>query len=127
MITTNHFIKTKYVTATALDSLRAYLESKHIKFIDYVYEMHGMYRQLHMHAIVQYNGLYKPLTKFANFKLHWARIDDLDGATNYIHKYVYNKDTQQQTINENHYKLHRFNAVAPCKELTVSKSPPPTD
>ncbi len=111
LITTNHYNKKAYIDEVDLRSIKQLLESYNVYFDDYVFEWHGKYRQLHMHAIVKFSGRYKPLTKFESFRIHWAparSAQDLKEFRRYLTKQVYNRWMQEQVLSFNQYSKFRF-------------------
>ncbi len=106
--------KDKYITKEILDDIIVHLEQCGVKFTKKLmaYENHGCYSQLHLHAIVEYDGYYKPLTKYGDEKLWLSfRIQftfippkDMNNFISYIHK----QDTKAVLV-ENYYKNKYFN------------------
>lgn len=85
-----------------LQACKAALEEKGVHFIDEVTSDHGRYRQKHLHAIVQYAGRFRGLTKMQfivnvppiephqnNFKIHWKPLSagfSIEDACNYLNR-----------------------------------------
>ncbi len=99
--------KLDYVDESELRSVMSYLfEHKHY-FKDYTFERHGKYRQLHCHAIVDTQPIYKTF-KVIPFRVYYSPVYDIKGAMNYLHKDAYNRYRQEQILAENQYQIYRF-------------------
>lgn len=113
MITICKAQKKLKVSEAELRSIKEYLEAHQHIFIDYAMETHGMYRQLHMHAIIKKPPHYW-VYGFAGFRIYYSIIYDLRGAQLYIYKHAYNFYSQQQILDINEYNYQsRFIPLEP--------------
>jgi len=103
LLTITKYQKLDFVDESELRLVMEYLKDNKVYFIDYAMETSGMYRQLHLHAVVKYRGRYKFLSKFGNFRVHWSPVTDINGAFRYIYKDAYNRDMQSQILVINQY------------------------
>ncbi len=86
--------KKEYVSREDLDRIINWLQQCGVIFQEYCYENHGLYGQLHVHAIVIYKGKYSKLTKWGDtdyldttFRIHWKKINSrLTKIREYMHK-----------------------------------------
>ncbi len=76
--------------------------------IEYAFEMHGVYRQLHCHAIVMLPKDTWYSSKIRGFRLYWSKLYDYKKTLLYVQKNASNKYLQDQICAENQYKLYRF-------------------
>lgn len=102
--------KKEFVDVTELQGIMAFLYTEEVYFFDYVYEMHGVYRQLHAHCIVNIPPRTMYSTKLFGFRLWWSKIKsgDTPKVKRYLHKIVKNSYIQEQLIQENYYKQYRM-------------------
>ncbi len=112
--------KKHYVEEAELRSIKTFLESKKVYFKDYVFECHGLYRQLHCHAIVKFYGRWSLFTNHAGFRIYWSKILNEPGAISYLKKFASNRYRQEQILTENQYNLYRFNDVVAASAETIS-------
>lgn len=72
------------------------------------YENHGLYNQLHFHAIVNYSGYYKSLTQYGDkehdktYRIDFKRIRP--GTVFAVDNYL-NKQNQDQVLTTNYWKI----------------------
>jgi len=101
--------KLNFVSESELRSVMSYLsEHEHYCFIDYTFEAHSKYRQLHCHAICKIPQK-RLLYKYAGFRIFYSKIYDYRGAMQYLYKYASNRYLQEQIITENYYNyIPRF-------------------
>lgn len=102
--------KNSYVPLDELEVIITWLRQSGVYIIDYDIECHGLYNQPHIHALAQYKGEYKPLSKFGDarhfplYQIHWKHVHDYNGCLQYIHKQnEYNKENQ---LAEHFYKYN---------------------
>ncbi len=108
MITICKAQKLHYVDESELRSVLSYLYDHHHYIVDYTFERHGKYRQLHCHAIIDTQPDYKTY-KVIPFRVYYSEIYDKDGAVKYLYKYAYNTYMQEQILVENQYSyISRF-------------------
>ncbi len=103
--------KRQHVTKEQLSDIVEWLKRCSVTVTKVVYEAHGLYRQLHIHAIVLYKGRYTLLTKYGcrqstgrDYQIHWRRITSLEGVDTYLHKQY-----EPHVLSRNHYHNHYFN------------------
>lgn len=118
LITITAFKKNIPVMEHELKNIIEWLEHNGVEIEHGAFETSGLYNQLHYHATIKYNGLYRHLTQYGDdvherrFKIHWMKIKrNLEDVQRSI-QYVY-KDTghgkgchikQQQILLENYYR-----------------------
>ncbi len=106
---TIHKSKVKdYVSEEELREILRILFSKDIKILDYTFECHGVYRQLHCHAIVMLPNDTWYSSKVKGYRLYWKKVFDCGKALKYLHKQAYSNITQERILQENQYKKYRF-------------------
>ncbi len=120
--------KTQYIKIQELRDVLSYLEDNGVVLINVNYETSGKYRQLHIHAIVNYNGLWSQLTKWGDlhythntYIIHWKKINNLHGALEYITKDSDNVVKQHQILME--YKYRNEYAFPPYEYITPGSMP----
>ncbi len=110
-----------YVDSYDLISELAYIQVQlsRMSVLDIGLEAHGMYMQLHLHALVRidYNFRYSSICKHNGYRFHWARLYDkvdIDRVSlyfynrlgGYIHKNAWDNYRQEQILDENYYRYH---------------------
>jgi len=100
--------KKGYVDESELRAVMEFLKEKKVYVIDYSFEVHGMYRQLHVHLVVKYYGRWKDLLNFQGFRIYWSQVYDIVNALNYLNKLAYCRLKQEEILTENKYQVYRF-------------------
>lgn len=115
MITISCQQKATYVPQDELDDICRWLHANGTQFEATIYETGGKYKQLHVHAIVHYEGRWKHLTQFGDlqhtqrtYRIHWKVIGNKTGALVYIHKQARKGILQEQVLAEYFYR-HNHN------------------
>ncbi len=103
------------VLRTILDNLiinRLGWTSCHVDNV--VFEVDPTYLQLHLHCILysKRDFRYSKYTSagFGEFRVHFRKVYDLDGAKGYLKKQSWNPWVQEQLISENYYN-HNYGFV----------------
>ncbi len=85
--------KNTLVKQTELEDVQFWLAAHGVVFICRRYESTGVYRQLHFHGMVRYNGKFKHLTKWGDLKftnntysINFKRVGNYKGAIRYLLK-----------------------------------------
>ncbi len=110
-----------YVDAHDLISELEHIQGQlsRMSVLDYAMEAHGMYMQLHLHALIRidYNFKYSSISKHNGYKFHWSRLYDkvdIDRVSlyfynrlgGYIHKNAWDLVRQEQILDENYYRYN---------------------
>ncbi len=102
--------KKAHITKYELDIIIEWLIQCGVKIETQVYEKHGLYSQLHVHAIVEYEGRYSNLTKWGDeklynsFRIHWKRIrNNYKTVISYLHKQDENQALIRNVFEEYYY------------------------
>ncbi len=113
LITITKYQKLDYVEQHSLDEVVRYLnvEMKSLVVHDKVYESSGLYKQLHIHAIVsiakevRYSDY---IYRWFDFKVQYSKIYDLSGAIKYLYKEAKSDLHQENILLYNYFKVYRF-------------------
>ncbi len=116
MITITANKRNIYIDKDNIDSVIIWLRMNNIKVSDIAYEISGLYKQLHAHALafVPRGFRWSPYTQYGDkihcigFHIHWDRSNNKAGAIRYITKEASNPIKQDQIITSNYYKKHFF-------------------
>ncbi len=106
LITIHKSLKTTITTEEEILSVLDYL-SHYVNIIHKELEAHGLYKQLHAHAMVETSKYFKysKFTKFGGYQIHWKKIKQ--NPTNVI-EYI-NKNRNKHCSALQIYKTHYFN------------------
>ncbi len=90
-----------------------------LKVLNYAFERSGKYEQLHFHSIISVKRSfhYSPFTQYGDidhnlltFRLDYKKVQNIQGAFEYIYKDTHNiEQLQNQIITLNYYKYNYFN------------------
>ncbi len=118
LLTISAVNNTSYISIERLKEVINLLKANDVKFHCLAYENSGIYKQLHLHAIVEYSGSYQGFTTYGSpesghttFKIHWLRIKN---TLQYLRSYRYINKEQRLPLRERliqnyanyHYMFH---------------------
>ncbi len=105
MVTIHKSQKKQHVEQDDLQAVIDILQYGYVNVIHWQTEFHGMYSQLHAHALVSTVGTFRYLgcTQINGFQLHWTKVKSIDITT--IIQYI-DKNTQNACAAINHCKKH---------------------
>ncbi len=107
LITISAHQKSAYITSDEIVQVLQWLAVCGVEFIEYHYENHGVYSQLHLHGIAIFKGVYSLLTSYGDkkvwgksFRIHFKRIR---GTLVHVFDYIRKQD-ECAVIAENMFK-----------------------
>ncbi len=121
MVTISCQQKKDYIDKQMLDEVILWLKISipHLHIIRSVYENSGKYRQLHWHAIVTTNRVfrYAPYTAFGlenitrnTYRIQWEEVYNSHRAVEYLAKDLRHQ-SQDDILTNNYYSINRFNEL----------------
>ncbi len=102
----------RYVTPNELtETLQEVVEDLPLELVDYAFERHGRYRQLHAHAVVIPTApfLYRGHTSRRGLRIHWLKVTNPTAfrrIRRYVRKSVRDKYVQEEINLANYYAHH---------------------